>query len=265
MHRGGTSVTAQVLTALGQGLELPVDDAFSDPAENPRGYAESVQLTRFNDAILNALGGTWSNIPDLGLNWVEMVRCMPGFEPEEALARFRRAFRTDKWVWKDPRNCVLAPYWLSIIPDPDGFVVTFRDPEEVAASLGRRGLTRTQSLGLWFRHTSSSLACLPDIPGSAVLVVGYHTLMVEKDRWMAMATEFLNRLGIPTDEDRARSSRTLVDDSLYRNRRFPESAGISDDISARCRNLYDVLVKHEGNQGEGDAFRSVREEIPFSD
>jgi hypothetical protein len=253
------------MAALGQGLELPVDDSFTDPAENPKGYAESVRLTRFNDAILNSLGGSWSNVPELGEGWVEALRSKPGFEPHEALARFRQAFRTDKWVWKDPRNCVLAPYWLAILPHPEGIVVTFRDPEEVAESLSKRGLTRSQSLALWYRHTSSSLANLPDNPGSAVLVVGYHTLMVDRDRWMAMATEFLNRLSIQTDENRARASRTLVDDTLYRNRKSLEGDERIDDCTARCRQLYDVLMEHEGNQNEEGLIRLVREEIPSSD
>ena len=63
MHRSGTSAVAEAVVRLG----VAVGDSLSmdGPSEwNPRGYFEDPELNRINDAVLEAIGGSWAAPPE---------------------------------------------------------------------------------------------------------------------------------------------------------------------------------------------------------
>ena len=59
MHRSGTSALAGALGVLGVDLGSNLMPANED--ENARGYFEDVELTAFNEALLDHLGYTWDD------------------------------------------------------------------------------------------------------------------------------------------------------------------------------------------------------------
>ncbi len=174
MHRSGTSALTGALADLG--LMVPAaDDIVVGRYDNPVHY-ESQSLTDLDDAILGALGGTWSAPPVLKPGWerspavVEMAT--------RAAGSARRAFPRDgPVVWKDPRLCLLLPLWRSILPPPVVTVLLWRAPLATARSLrSRQGFTVSLGLALWDRYTRHALAALA---GHAAYVMRYEELLAD--------------------------------------------------------------------------------------
>ena len=56
-------------------------------------------------------------------------------------------------VWKDPRSCLLLPYWLAHLPKPVAAVFIWRWPLSVAGSLqARDGMHLADGVALWERY-----------------------------------------------------------------------------------------------------------------
>jgi len=153
MHRSGTSAAAGVLSGLG--LSLP-SDPMTERKDNDR-HNESISLTDANDGILGILGGTWDEPPALGAGWehhTDLLRIMP------MVARVAAAAFPTPGValWKDPRNCLLLPYWKQILTPIAGIVLPWREPLAVARSLAARdGIPINRGLELWHRYNEAAL------------------------------------------------------------------------------------------------------------
>ncbi len=202
MHRSGTSALTGALGHLG--LTVPAgDDLVVGRYDNPVHY-ESQALTDLDDAVLGALGGSWSAPPELD----------PGWERAPVVARLasgaaraaRQAFPVDgPVVWKDPRLCLLLPWWRSLLPAPVATVLVWRDPVAVARSLRvRQGFTLSLGLALWERYNRAALGALAGHPG---YVMAYEDLLADPHeavgalaRWLGPASSVPLRAG---DDDLA--------------------------------------------------------------
>jgi hypothetical protein len=127
---------------IGQGL------IGGNPKENPKGFWEVGSLTDFNEQLLNTLGGTWHNPPNLFEGWNQssiILRQVP-----RARTIFKQAHPMAQWVWKDPRNCLLMPFWQQALQCHPVVVIAHRDPSEVVESLKKRnGFDREKCWDLW--------------------------------------------------------------------------------------------------------------------
>ena len=172
MHRSGTSALTGALGHLG--LATPdTADLVAGRYDNPVHY-ESTALSDLDDALLGALGGTWSAPPPLAPGW-EHGPALRGFlagAPDAA----RRAFPgSSAVVWKDPRLCLLLPLWRALLPAPVSVVFLWRSPLAVARSLRtRQEFTVSLGLALWERYTRHALAALA---GDACYVLRYEELL----------------------------------------------------------------------------------------
>ena len=64
-------------------------------------------------------------------------------------------------VWKDPRICLLLPYWRAVLQAPMAAVLVWRAPLAVARSLRRRdGTPLPYGVALWERYNRSAIANL---------------------------------------------------------------------------------------------------------
>ena len=107
---------------------------------------------------------------------------------------FRSVHRVTPWVWKDPRTCVLLPFWRHVLGPRLAAVIVFRNPLEVAESLQRRhGFTPSFGLALWERYNRLLLSHAAGLP---VLVSRYDDLMTDADRWTEQVGGFLAGLGM---------------------------------------------------------------------
>jgi hypothetical protein len=189
MHRSGTSAVAGVLGALGFQTPDP-DDRMDWPESNPEHW-ESMSLTVFDDDLLDRLGGSWDAPPDLPAGWERDVDM--GREPDPT-ALVAAAFpEPGPLMWKDPRICLLYPYWRQLLPVPAAVVLVWRSPSAVADSLYRRdGMDRVLGVALWERYNRAALA---NLVGLDCFVVSYEQLLAQPRAVVGTITEWLGSLG----------------------------------------------------------------------
>ena len=162
MHRSNTSALTGMLAGLGLALP-PAADLVEGNPDNPVHY-ESNALIGLDDRLLRAVDGWWDGPPTLADGWQDDP-VVTGFD-DEALATLDRVYGTPgPKVWKDPRLCLLLPYWLRLLDDPVPAVFVWRSPAEVADSLHRRDASaRHLGLALWSAYNRAALAALAGRP-----------------------------------------------------------------------------------------------------
>jgi len=239
MHRCGTSVTTEALAVVLDKSEVPGDDFVRGP-DNPRGYFESQLLTGFNDRLLQGAGGSWDRPPDLPVDWADQLDTgVVG----DARTCFATVFRTDNWIWKDPRTCLTARFWLGVLGDRvDGVVIAFRHPLEVADSVSNspRGVSRTEALDLWPRYMESALE---SARGHRTLVTSYRTLFDSPERWLGQVEEFAEDTRFHLVAEPAAVLATVLDQSLRHYQYTPDELS---DITPATRLILSRLESLEG-------------------
>jgi hypothetical protein len=237
MHRSGTSATVRAVDLLGVPL---ASEGLLDPAklDNPAGYWEPVDLLAFNDRLLGGLGGAWHRPPPLQLS-AHAAHVLRDRIPE-ARERFRAVHPTAQWVWKDPRNCILLPFWRAVLDERAVAVVTYRHPAEVVASLGRRGVPAERTLELWEHYLRSALLASRDLPR---IVVDYGDLVARPERAVRRLAAFLSSAGLALDgEEGVEKAVASVDQDLRRERPGEDAV----ELSEAQRALVATLVEAAG-------------------
>jgi hypothetical protein len=213
MHRSGTSATAGVLGRLG--LESPAaDELIPATRTNEQGHYESKALVRFNERLLSTLGGTWAAPPTLAPEWERGVALTE--LRSEAADTFATVFPPGTAAWKDPRNCIVLPFWQAVLGPRSAAIFVYRDPLEVARSLeSRDGLRLTHGLALWERYVRAASANLDGVP---TLCTDYGRLLEDPRAWCADAVAFLAQIGVPVDAAQADRAGVSVDGALRHQR-----------------------------------------------
>jgi hypothetical protein len=190
MHRSGTSAVTGALGNLGLALPAP-NDLVSGRPDNPIHY-ESQALTDVDDALLRAWGGSWSAPPLLPPGWEHSATTL------EILGRARTAAATaypggGPLAWKDPRLCLLLPFWRSVLAEPVLPVFVWRSPLAVARSLrARQSFTLSHGLALWDAYIRAALGALA---GTEVFVVRFEDLLENPEAPIASVARWLDSLG----------------------------------------------------------------------
>ena len=233
MHRSGTSALARVVDLLG--VPLAADGLLDPAADNPAGYWEPVDLTVLNETLLLRLGGSWQAPPPLELT-AHAGHVLRDRIPE-ARERFRALHPTAQWAWKDPRNCILLPFWSAALDERAVAVLAHRHPAEVVASLGRRGVPPERALPLWEHYLRSALFASRDLPR---IVVDYGDLVARPDQGIRRLAAFLSSEGMALDgEEGVARAVASIDAGLHRRRAEESSLA----LSAATRDLVATLVE----------------------
>lgn len=234
MHRSGTSAVAGVLTRLGLTASRP-GDTVRGPW-NPKGHYESQSLMALDDRLLREMGRTWWYPPPGGSSYAEVAAGIRT-SPRQARHVFHRAYPKRPWVWKDPRACLLLPFWRRAFSDRVAAIVVVRNPLDVADSLARRNLTSTSfGVALWERYNRLLLEHAAGLP---TLVTRFDDLIADPVGWSQRAAEFLSRTGIAVEHHHG-------------------AEGLGDAVDPELRHSASPSVSPEGSYGDAlDLYRRL--------
>lgn len=241
MHRSGTSAAARLVNLLG--FSLGPDRGLLPPQEdNPTGFWESESLMQMNDRLLDALGGAWDAPPALEPGWLARPE-VEALRPS-AIAILQRVLIEDRWAWKDPRNCLTLPFWLTSLRARTAIVLIHRNPLEVAASLqARNGFATPLGLALWERYMRSALAA---VCGRPVFITSYRRLIDDPHAWTEALAVFLRECGVYVPEPPRPEIESFVRPEL-RHAEFPDTAlGANPLVSMQQHNLHLTLEAAAG-------------------
>jgi hypothetical protein len=244
MHRSGTSAATRLVNLLGLALCTP-GDMVRGPW-NPRGHWESRSLMHLDDDLLAQMGRTWWYPPPAGADYTAVAAGITT-TPAQARRVFRQVHRRVPWVWKDPRASVLVPFWRSALGPRLASVIVFRNPLDVAVSLGRRhGVPVSFGVALWERYNRLLLAHARGLP---VLVTRYDDLVVGPVAWCCAAREFLLGTGLrPGPEPAEHDLADVVDPELR------HSAHSRSDVADQAPGAFAVLEALEACVGASTTF-----------
>jgi hypothetical protein len=166
MHRSGTSLCANILTALGVDM---AETPGASPA-NARGHWERHRLCDLHDEVFAMHGGTWIGaghnlaLPD---NW----RAAPGIAGIEhrIVEYMSRVLASAELVgFKDPRTTRVLPLWDALFDrlgvEPR-FIFCVRNPSQVARSLEARDQSaRAEGEYRWLMYNAHGVAGLGKRP-----------------------------------------------------------------------------------------------------
>lgn len=253
MHRSGTSALTRVLNLLGLVMCRQDDVLPPQPGNNERGFWESATLTQVNDAILGQLGGSWDRPPDTTTLARRLPELARGDLATPTRASFEGVYGTTHptaFVWKDPRNCLLAPFWDRVLGLRTAAVVVWRNPLEVADSLVRRdGMAPEKALALWQHYVESSLAFAADRPHT---VIAYRDLVEASRSTVARLLDFLDRAGIGHLEPDTAAAVESVDGALWHERRpTATELRLTSDQADLLGRLEDLTERHRSPHAPG--------------
>jgi glycosyltransferase involved in cell wall biosynthesis/2-polyprenyl-3-methyl-5-hydroxy-6-metoxy-1,4-benzoquinol methylase len=155
-------------------------------------------LSELNDRLIEELGGTRQ--APVTLPHSEVIRTLRPWA-REAREAFVGAFGNPRagsnggppWIWADPLNSVLAPFWLDVLGVRATAVLVHRPPEEVSPLMAH---PEVDPLKLWDRYNRSALRIASTIP---TVVVGFRELNEAPTESLGKIAKFLNEYGIDTD------------------------------------------------------------------
>lgn len=137
MHRSGTSALAGVLNLLG--CDAPANQ-MKPTVDNEKGYFESTSVLTLHNDLLSSAGSSWDDWLPINPGWFKSNR-VEEFH-DRALELVKGEFGDSRlFVLKDPRICRLVPFWEDVLKESGAaprYVLTHRNPLEVAASLAKR-------------------------------------------------------------------------------------------------------------------------------
>ena len=204
MHRSGTSAVTGAIGGLGFNL-VSAQDRLTPHESNPE-HGESLAILLHNDAILAHFGGTWDAPPQLPEGW----ETDEGLPDQTAALKSLAAAYPDPGpsVLKDPRVCLLLPYWREVLQAPMAAVLVWRAPLAVARSLRRReGSPIPYGVALWERYNRTAIA---NLARTDVYVLNYDAMVEDPAASLSGLTSWLSSIGTfdgmpPWDKERALS------------------------------------------------------------
>ena len=234
MHRSGSSVVTLLLHGLGLDLGA-ASEQLEATDDNPTGYGELDAVVARNDALLASQGHLWSAPPDVPDEvWSRLGRGPHGADSRVMLGS---VFTRDEVVIKDPRLCMLLPYWSAALNVDPTLVLALRDPGSIARSLRRRDdLPHEHGLLLWERYLRAAVA---QVAQHGAIVARYDELIAEPDAAAARLGGQLSDAGFTSLTGRPAEAANVVRRDLDHGRDDEEEEELS--LTDPQRRLLDLL------------------------
>ena len=247
MHRSGTSALARILNLLGVSLG-PEDGLMAPKPDNPTGFWESRAVARFNERLLEAVGGSWDRPPTITPDWAASPDLDEWRREIVSLLASVRSDGAGCHAVKDPRLAITLPVWRQVAP-PERVIVTIREPLAVCQSLHRRnGIPLERGAELWLRYVRGAI----DDHELPTVIVDYADLVT---RPRDVARGLAGVLDLPEPDDVAFSAiGEFIDPSL--NHADPDG-GVGGPVLDRARACFAALRTRPGSTHEPAAVRTV--------
>lgn len=156
MHRSGTSTVTGLLSMMGCDLPATVMPANNF---NAKGYFESLEVCKLNDAILASGGSIWHDWQSFDQAWFQSDKAPEFFDRAREVLE-KEYGDSPLFLLKDPRICRLLPFWLKVLKQAGIDLVIIqihRNPLEVSNSLKvRDGLHAELVQLIWLQHVLSA-------------------------------------------------------------------------------------------------------------
>lgn len=225
MHRSGTSSVAGTLVRLG--IAAPAHLLGANEG-NETGHWESQPLIAFHDELLASAGSRWDDWRALNPGWYDTPVAAQFKERANHLLddEFGHA---SLFVFKDPRNCRLARFWLEIFAErgiAPKIVLPIRSPLEVARSHhARDGFPLRKGLLLWLRHTLDAEAASRDLQRA---VIEWDDFLADWQSSVSTLERLLGAFPANTDLAAAEIEHFLRDD--LKHQRVPQDEFIHNPV-----------------------------------
>lgn len=182
MHRSGTSVVTRALAALDidLGTDLMAGNSF-----NEKGYYEDIEIYNLNNKLLQAINADWFKLGPIRKNELLEINNLR----YEAIQLLEKKFSDrDLFAIKDPRFCILLPFWKSVFTELNlkvDYIFAIRNPLSVSLSLLKRNN---------FPHELNYLMWLSYVIHSFIEARNNIKLVVDFDRLMSNPKNELFRI-----------------------------------------------------------------------
>ena len=215
MHRSGTSALAGALDQLGVQFESP-DNRLDSQLDNPKGFFERRSVVMFSESLLQTNEWSWDSV---SLNTFDVEKATKFVNPGRLLISDLSS--KGPTGLKDPRSCLLMPFWRRTLLDRFEAIVITRDPAEVAWSLHvRDGLPVTVGLALWIAY---NMHLANGIQGMSPHILRYEDLVDSPAIELASIAQFLHDGGVSVSHQQSDFETAAKSiDSTLRRATFPD-------------------------------------------
>lgn len=203
MHRSFTSALSKFLSDIG--ICLGEFYNVTNEYENVYGYYENFLIGELNEKILNSLNFSWDTISFSQQNLKD--KNLDEFYEEAKELIINQFDKNDEIVIKDPRMCLLLPFWIDVIKKYDlgdtYFYYIFRNPSEVIMSQYKR-YEHTKSVHLsgkyldyvekvWLEYNYNVIVNLSKEESSSILVIDGNEHIKDENITLDKVRNFLKR------------------------------------------------------------------------
>ena len=240
MHRSGTSLAAEIAYRWGAYADTSL---FIEPNDgNPRGYWEPRPLMKLNDDLLAAVHSSWK-VPPTEEGRKHLARLAKRGSLRLRAHRLLATMNPNQtvWLWKDPRLCILLPFWKEIW-ESVVYLVPIREPMAIASSLcARRDFCMPSALLLWQKYMSTLIS--DEDMSSKAFFFSYEELLHDSPNVCDRICRFLDKNTGTDDQNReSRLARMLKSVHPQLNRNKASSFSANTDGNEVQRDLYRVLM-----------------------
>ena len=267
MHRSGTSALTRVVNLLGTDI---AGDLIPAHPENIRGYWESAAVIRIHNDLLNAIGCAKDDPLD-------PISFPAGWDNSRAAQCAKRRIAnlvtrdfagSSAFVVKDPRVSRLLPVWIDVLADlhiEPIILIPFRNPLEVAASLGQRTeIPLSKALLLYFHSYLEAELASRSVPR---LFIKYHELLRDWRSCQNRISELSGeRFPPPPAVTSAEIDQFLTND-LHHHRFSREQLANHPGVSVAIVEMFDRMSEAAETGDERrlrdslDRFRAIHEQV----
>ncbi|MEQ9507129.1 MAG: hypothetical protein RLO80_12765 [Hyphomonas sp.] len=240
MHRSGTSAIARGLKA----LSVDLGANLMPPAvnDNDKGFWEDMDVYRLNQRLLSKVGNAWDRMSPVETRSLSEHAFFAERREASALIELRLS-SSPIFGFKDPRTSILLPFWKCVFEDleiEDNYIVSLRNPLEVAESLSKRDkIDTTHGLMLWLKY---NWAAIENSSDKNRVCVAFEQLVDDPATQLArIATALSLTFPSPSSPQLLEYAGDFISRDLRHNRISSNELKRSEIVPAAVAELYAVL------------------------